>query len=56
MIPVMAKLSRTAQKISGPLDLVPVRKRGCVKHAVADALVEGLDKVIQCFQEFFNNV
>ena len=48
----MAKLSLKVQKISDALDLVPVSKRDCVEHAVANALGEGLDRLIGCFQAF----
>ena len=47
--PEMAELSLKMQKIS---DLVPVSKRDCVEHAVANALGEGLDRLIECFKAF----
>ena len=50
--PEIAKLSLKVQKISDALDLVPVSKRDCVEHAVANALGEGLDRLIECFQAF----
>ena len=50
--PEMAELSLEVQKISDALDLVPVSKRDCVEHAVANALGEGLDRLIECFQAF----
>ena len=46
--PEMAKLSLQVHKISAALDLVPVSKRGCVEHAIANALAEGLDKLMEC--------
>ena len=33
------------QELSDALDLVPVSKRDCVEHAVADAIGQGLDKL-----------
>ena len=36
--PEMAKLSLKVQKNSDALDLVPVSKRDCVEHAVANAI------------------
>ena len=50
--PKMAKLSLKVQKISDALDLVPVSKRDYVEHVVANALEEGLDKLLECFQTF----
>lgn len=50
--PKMAKLSLKVQKISDALDLVPVSKRDCVEHAVANAIGQGLDSLIQCVQAF----
>ena len=50
--PEVAKLSLKVQKISDALDLVPVSKRDCVEHAVANALGEGLDRLVECFQAF----
>ena len=47
--PEMAKLSHKAQAISDALDLVPVSKRDCVEHAVANAIGQGLDKLLECF-------
>ena len=47
--PEMAKLSLKVQKISDALDLVPVSKRDCVEHAVANAIGQGLDKLLECF-------
>ena len=44
--PEMAKLSLKMQKIFDALDLVPVSKRDCVEHAVANALGQGLDKLM----------
>ena len=40
------------QEISDALDLVPVSKRDCVEHAVADAIGKGLDCLAECFQVF----
>lgn len=42
------------QKVVYALDLVPVSQRDCLEHAVANALGEGLDKLIECFQAFQN--
>ena len=50
--PEMAKLSLKVQKISDALDLVPVSKRDCVEHAVANAIGQGLDKLLVCFSTF----
>ena len=50
--PEMEKLSHKVQEISDALDLVPVSKRDYVEYAVANALEEGLDKLIECFQAF----
>ena len=50
--PEMAKLSLKVQKISDALDLVPVSKRDCVEHAVANAIGQGLDKLLECFLTF----
>ena len=50
--PEMAKLSHKAQAISDALDLVPVSKRDCVEHAVANAIGQGLDKLLECFSAF----
>ena len=50
--PGMAKLSLKVQKISDALDLVPVSKRDCVEHAVANAIGQGLDKLLECFSTF----
>ena len=47
--PEMAKLSLQVHKISAAVDLVPVSKRDCVEHAIANALGEGLDRLIECF-------
>ena len=33
-------------------ELVPVSKRDCVEHAVADAIGQGLDRLLECFQVF----
>ena len=41
--PQMARLSHKVQEISDALDLVPVSKRDCVEHAVANAMCQGLD-------------
>ena len=48
----MAKLSLKMQAISDALDLVPVSKRDCVEHAVANAIGQGLDKLLECFSTF----
>ena len=48
----MAKLSMKVQEISDALDLVPVSKRDCVEHAVAHAIGQGLDKLMECWQAF----
>ena len=50
--PQMAKLSLKMQQISDALDLVPVSKRDCVEHAVANAIGQGLDKLLECFSTF----
>ena len=50
--PRMAKLSMKVQEISDALDLVPVSKRDCVEHAVAHAIGQGLDKLMECCQAF----
>ena len=50
--PRMAKLSMKVQEISDALDLVPVSKRDCVEHAVAHAIGQGLDKLVECCQAF----
>ena len=42
------------QEISDALDLVPVSKRDCVEHVVADAIGQGLDRLVECFQVFEN--
>ena len=42
------------QEISDVLDLVPVSKRDFVEHAVADAIGQGLDRLVACFQVFEN--
>ena len=39
------------QEISDALDL-PVSKRDCVEHAVANAMCQGLDRLLKCFQTF----
>ena len=46
------KMPLKVQEISDALDLVPVSKRDCVEHAVADAIGQGLDKLLECFQVF----
>ena len=48
------KMPLKVQEISDALDLVPVSKRGCVEHAVADAIGQGLDchRLVECFQVF----
>ena len=43
--PQMARLSHKVQEISDALDLVPVSKRYCVEHAVANAIGQGLDRL-----------
>ena len=48
----MAKLSFKVTKISAALDLVPVSKRQLVEHAVAHAIGQGLDSVMDCCTEF----
>ena len=48
--PEMAKLSLKMQKIFDAL--VPVSKRDCVEHAVANALGQGLDKLMECCHVF----
>jgi len=50
--PQMARLSHKVQEISDALDLVPVSKRDCVEHAVANAIGQGLDRLLECFQTF----
>ena len=40
------------QEISDALDLVPVSKRDFVEHTVADALGQGLDRLLECFEVF----
>ena len=50
--PEMAKLSLKVQKISDALDLVPVSKRDCVEHVVANAIGQGLDRLLECFSPF----
>ena len=50
--PEMAKLSLKMTKISAALDLVPVSKRQLVEHAVAHAIGQGLDSVMECCKEF----
>ena len=50
--PKMAKLALRVQEISDALDLVPVSKRCCVEHAVADAIGQGLHKLMKCLQVF----
>ena len=50
--PEMAKLSLKMQQISDALDLVPVSKRDCVEHAVASAIGQGLDRLMECLQAF----
>ena len=50
--PEMARLSLKMQKISEALDLVPVSKRDCVEHTVANALGEGLDRLVKYFKAF----
>ena len=52
--PEMAKLSHKVQEISDALDLVLVSKRDCVEHAVANAIGQGLDSLLECFQTFEN--
>ncbi len=46
------KMPLKVQEISDALDLVPVSKRDCVEHAVADAIGQGLDRLLECFQVF----
>ena len=48
----MAKLSLKMTKISAALDLVPVSKRQLVEHAVAHAIGQGLDSVMECCKAF----
>ncbi len=48
----MAKLSLKVQQISDALDLVPVSQRDCVERAVANAIGQGLDKLLECFSTF----
>ena len=48
----MAKPSLKVRKISDALDLVPVSKRDCVEHVVANAIGQGLDKLLECFSTF----
>ena len=50
--PKMAKLALKVQEISDALDLVPVSRRDCVKHAVADAIGEGGNKLKEGLQVF----
>ena len=50
--PQMAKLSLKMQQISDALDLVPVSTRDCVEHAVANAIGQGLDRLMDCLQAF----
>ena len=50
--PQMAKLSLKMQAISDALDRVPVSKRDCIEHAVANAIGQGLDKLLECFSTF----
>ena len=46
------KMPLKVQELSDALDLVPVSKRDCVEHAVADAIGQGLDRLLECFQVF----
>ena len=46
----MAKLCIKMQEISDALDLVS--ERDCVEYAVAHAIGQGLDRLIECFQGF----
>ena len=48
----LAKLSMKVQEISDALDLVPVSNRDYVEHAVAHAIGQGLDKLMECCQAF----
>jgi len=50
--PEMAKLSLKVTKISAALDLVPVSKRQLVEQAVAHAIGQGLDSVMECCKDF----
>ncbi len=50
--PKMAKLALKVQEISDALDLVPVSKRDCVEHIVANAIGQGVDRLVECFQAF----
>lgn len=50
--PRMAKLCIKMQEISDALDLVPVSERDCVEYAVAHAVGQGLDKLMECCQVF----
>ena len=50
--PQMPKLSLKMQQISDALDLVPVSKRDCVEHAIANAIGQGLDRLMECLQAF----
>lgn len=50
--PGMAKLSLRMTKISAALDLVPVSKRQLVEHAVAQALGQELESVMECCKAF----
>ncbi len=46
----MAKLWIKMQENSDALDLVPVSQRECVEFAVANAIGQGLDKLMECCQ------
>ena len=48
--PRMAKLCIKMQEISDALDLVPVSQRDCVEYAVAHAIGQGLDRLMECCQ------
>ncbi len=50
--PHMAKLSLKVANISDALDLVPVSKRQDVEHAVAHAIGQGLNSLMECCQLF----
>ena len=50
--PEIAKLSLKVQDICDALDLVPVSRRDCIEHAVAHAMGQGLDSLLECCQKF----
>ena len=53
--PEMAKLSLKVTKMSAALDLVPVSKRYMLEQAVAYAIGQGLDRVMECCKAFESN-